>query len=158
MPLRPEPTMTEIWDRLRRLLATIAIDLANRIMPVEKQPDPNEILPSSRLIKASFVFDLPRDATRQQIEEWLEFSLNNGSCDTGNPLVDEGLEAAGSVHLEDTHSHLHLRIYRHDGSLHIQKLVEARPYSGPSVNDIVQRNDHPAIIDAPPPWLRNGQG
>lgn len=150
--------MIEIWSRFRRLLATTVIDLANRIMPPDEAVDPNEPLPASRLIKATFVFQVPRRATRAQIEEWIEFSLNNGSIDRNNPLVDEGLEAMGPVHLEDTRAHLHLRIYRHSGSLHVQKLIEAEPYAGPSITDIVGFEDHPAIIDAPPPWLHEPKG
>lgn len=162
MPIRPrlrpeDITPVMLWDLFRRWLATAAIELANTIMPADGGKD-DDVLPRSRLVKATFMFEVPRPASRAQIEEWLSFNLNSGSLGKDNPLFDEGLEAAGQMHLEDTGEHLHLRIYRHDGALHVQKLIESTPYGGPSVTDIATHEDHPAIIDAPPPWLRSKDG
>ena len=45
-------------------------------------------------INVEFSIDLPVDATREQVREWVEFELGNrGSCSGDNPLIDYEIEA-----------------------------------------------------------------
>ncbi len=68
----------------------------------------SELLPKSRVIEVTFSFALPVSATRDEVEEWVEFELKHYGCMEGdNPLGNFDLEALGSPILTDSERHLH---------------------------------------------------
>ncbi len=45
-------------------------------------------------IRVEFEADIPADATKEQVEEWIKYELGaTGRIETANPLSDHGLTA-----------------------------------------------------------------
>jgi len=165
MTLAYSPLSGSLCSSIRFLMEIIALfsllaDLLRRFADMidsvssADEVSANTVLPRSRIVDIHFCAEIPEDATRQQIEEWVCSSLGGNSISGENPLSDHEMDVFGLVHLHDTGTHAHIAAYRHQGHLHISRTISTERYSGASIQEIITHADHPAIIDATPPWLR----
>lgn len=68
----------------------------------ERPAGPGEVMPLGRIVRVEFSLILPAAATREEVEEWIEYGLGRGGVETGNPLLDHDLEAMSAPTLTDT--------------------------------------------------------
>lgn len=131
--------------RIRIWLADLLKTMAHKIDPPSMRTGTSRVIPRSRLIKASFYFVLPGDATEAQVEEWLKYELNSSAIDNDNPLLEHAVETLGSVRLMDTRYHQHLRFIGLPGRFRSISSFHLHPYEGPTSDDILMNPDHPAL-------------
>ena len=89
-----------------------------------------ELLPKSSIIAVSFEVALPENATKEEILEWISYSLDHGSISIQNPLSKHGMSSIGEPVLHDTLLYLHQSSERTDQGWRIKKWKEKSPYNG----------------------------
>jgi len=92
--------------------------------------DAVDVLPRSAIVRVEFEVALPCDASKEDILEWISYSLNESSLSRDNPLIKHELQAISEPTLSETNEYLHQEATPTERGWQIRYWKEPVPFRG----------------------------